>query len=269
MATGSGSTNIYTVGGGVTHDLSRIDTINWTVNATTTSFTDPSSTPYKDYTSAISWNRTLSPTTNWVNSVSFDWFDQDDPEKSQTIVLEVDNRSSIANFTAADRQWQYWTRLCQFLSKESRPSTTPVTPSSSAPFQPIVGAGNGWVADVGLSYKLLKTTTVSFNAANSITPTLGGALQQSNSFGMALSHQINQLSDVRFTSQFSVTNSSSHSPTVYSRSLGGSSEFLSASVSYSYRLTRDWATNVSYTYLQRNDSTGTVNANLFFFSLVL
>jgi len=37
VATGSGSTNTYTVGGGMTHDLSRIDTLNWTVNATTTS----------------------------------------------------------------------------------------------------------------------------------------------------------------------------------------------------------------------------------------
>ena len=52
------------------------------------------------------------------------------------------------------------------------------------------------MADVGLTYKLLKTTTVSFNASNSIIPTLGGALQQSNSFGMALNHQINQLSNV-------------------------------------------------------------------------
>ena len=121
VATGSGSTNIYTVGGGVTHDLSRIDTINWMVNATTTSFTDPGSTPYKDYTSAISWNRTLSPTTNWVNSVSFDWFDQDDPAKSQRLFWRLTTGAQIANFTAADRQWQYWARLCQFLSKESRP----------------------------------------------------------------------------------------------------------------------------------------------------
>ena len=48
---------------------------------------------------------------------------------------------------------------------------------------------------------------------------------------------------------------------------GGSSDFYSASVIYSYRLTRDWSTNLSYSYLQRNDNTGTVSANMFLFSL--
>ena len=255
VATGSGSTNTYTVGGGITHDLSRIDTLIWTVNATTTSFTDPTSTPYKDYTSAISWNRTLNPTTNWVNSVSFDWFDQDDPAKSQRLFWRLTTVNG--NFGLV---------FVNSYQKNPGPSTTPVTPSSSVPFQPIVGAGNGWVADVGLSYRLLKTTTISFNAANSITPTLGGALQQSNSFGASLSHQINSLSDVSVSGQFSVTNSSSQAQQ-FTAITGGSSDFLSASVSYSYRLTRDWATNVSYTYLQRNDSTGFTSANLVLLSL--
>jgi hypothetical protein len=263
VATGSGSTNIFTVGGGMTHDLSRIDTLVWTVNATTTSFTDPTSTPYKDYTSAISWNRTLNPTTNWVNSVSFDWFDQDDPAKSQRLFwrLTTGARSQISPRLSVNGN--IGLVFVNSYQKNPGQSTTPVTPSPSvpfqpiigAPFQPIVGAGNGWVADVGLAYKLLKTTTVSFNASNSIIPTLGGPLQQSNSFGMALNHQINQLSNVTFTSQFSITNGSSQAAQ-FASVTGGSSEFFSASVIYSYRLTRDWSTNVSYSYLQRNDSSG-------------
>ena len=120
------------------------------------------------------------------------------------------------------------------------------------------------MADVGLTYKLLKTTSVSLNAAQSITPTLGGSLQQSYSVGMALNHQINQLSNVAFTSSFSTTNSSSQVSQFTSVTGGSSSEFYSASVIYSYRLTRDWSTNLSYSYLQRNDSTGTVSANMVF-----
>ena len=199
VATGSGSANIYTVGGGVTHDLSRIDTINWTVNATTTSFTDPTSTPYNDYTSAISWNHTISPTTNWVNSVSFDWFDQDNPEKSQRLFwrLTTGARSQISPLLTVNGN--IGLVVVNSYQKNPGQSATPVIPSSSVPFQPLVGAGTGWVADVGLTYRLLKTTSVSLNAAQSITPTLGGALQQSYSVGMALSHQINQLSNVAFT----------------------------------------------------------------------
>jgi hypothetical protein len=266
VATGSGSTNFFNVGGGVTHDLSRIDTINWTANASTVSFTDPTSTPYNDFTSAISWNRTISPTTNWVNSVSFDWFDQDDPAKSQRLFWRFTTgaRSQISPLLTVNGN----IGLVAVNSYQKNPgqSATPVIPSSSVPFQPIVGAGTGWVADVGLAYKLLKTTTVSFNASNSITPTLGGALQQSNSFGMALNHQINQLSNLGFTSQFSITNGSSQAAQ-FASVTGGPSEFFSASVIYSYRLTHDWSTSLSYSYLQRNDSTGTVSANMFFFSL--
>ena len=141
----------FPVGGGITHDLSRIDTINWTVNATTTSFTDPSSTPYNDYTSTISWNRTLSPTTNWVNSVNFDWFDQDDPAKSQRLFwrLTTGVRSQISPRLSVNGN----VGLVFVNSYQKNPTqlATPVIPSASVPFQPIVGAGTGWVADVGLS----------------------------------------------------------------------------------------------------------------------
>ena len=266
VATGSGSTNFFNVGVGATHDLSRIDTINWTANASTVSFTDPTSTPYNDFTSAISWNHTLSPTTNWVNSVSFDWFDQDDPAKSQRLFwrLTTGARSQISpRLTVNGNVGLVFVNSYQ---KNPTQSATPVIPSTSAPFQPIVGAGTGWVADVGLSYRLLKTTSISFNAANSIIPTLGGALQQSNSFGASLSHEINSLSNVSFTGSFTMTNASSQA-SQFVAATGGSSDFLSASVSYGYKLTRDWYSNLSYTYLQRNDSTGTVSANMVLFSL--
>jgi len=266
VATGSGSTNTFLVGGGITHDLSRIDTINWTVNATTTTFTDPSSTPYNDYTSSISWNRTLTPTTNWVNSVSFDWFDQDDPAKSQRLFWRA---TTGARSQVSPRLSVYGNIGLVFVNsyqKNPTQSATPVIPSTSVPFQPIVGAGTGWVGDVGLSYRLLKTTSISFNAANSIIPTLGGALQQNFSFGGALNHEINSLSNVSFTAQFSMTNASSQA-SQFAATTGGSSEFFSASVNYGYKLTRDWYSNLSYTYLQRNDSTGTVSANMVFVSL--
>ena len=266
VATGSGSTNTFLVGGGITHDLSRIDTINWTVNATTTTFTDPSSTPYNDYTSSISWNRTLTPTTNWVNSVSFDWFDQDDPAKSQRLFWRA---TTGARSQVSPRLSVYGNIGLVFVNSYQKNPTqlaTPVIPSTSVPFQPIVGAGTGWVGDVGLSYRLLKTTSISFNAANSIIPTLGGALQQNFSFGGALNHEINSLSNVSFTAQFSMTNASSQA-SQFAATTGGSSEFFSASVNYGYKLTRDWYSNLSYTYLQRNDSTGTVSANMVFVSL--
>src|SRR5674476_1442657 len=74
VATTHGSINTYSVGGGITRDLSRIDTISWTANGSTVSYTDPAQTPYVDFTTGAAWNRRLSQTTSLINSVNFDWF---------------------------------------------------------------------------------------------------------------------------------------------------------------------------------------------------
>ena len=70
----------------------------------------------------------------------------------------------------------------------------------------------------------------------------------------------------RLQASFSMTNSSSQA-SQFVATTGGSSEFFSASVNYGYKLTRDWYSSLSYTYLQRNDSTGTVSANMVLVSL--
>ena len=59
-------------------------------------------------------------------------------------------------------------------------------PTPTGAFQPQVGAGNGWVADAGLTYKLLKDTSISLTAAQTITPMFTGQLQRSDTFGLTL-----------------------------------------------------------------------------------
>ena len=265
VATGGGSINTFGVGGGVIHDLSRIDTITGTANYSTSTFTDNTTTPYADITAAINWTRILTPTTNWINSVSFDWFSQDNADQSQRLFWRL--TSGVASQVSSRLNLFGNLGLIFVNSYQNNPQAAiPVTPSSTVPFQPLVGAGTGWVGDIGLTYKLLKTTTISFNAAQSITPTINGSLQQAYTLGMALNHQINQLSNIAFTSQFSLTNASPQF-SQFTSVTGGSSQFISASVIYSYRLTRDWATNLSYSYLQRDSGGTTVRANMFFFSL--
>ena len=56
VATAHGSINNYNASGGVTHDLGRIDTISLTASANTTSFSDPTQTPYKDVSPTIFWS---------------------------------------------------------------------------------------------------------------------------------------------------------------------------------------------------------------------
>ena len=86
VANARGSINTYDVNAGVTHDLGRLDTISWTVDWNTVSFTDPTQIPYNDVNSTISWAHTFSPTTTFTNSVNFDWFSQDNAANSQRLL---------------------------------------------------------------------------------------------------------------------------------------------------------------------------------------
>ena len=256
ISTLHGSTNTYSANGGVNYELGRLDSISWTAQASTVSFTDPTSTPYTDYTSALSWNHTLSSTTSLNNSVNFDWFSQDDPAKSQRLFWSITTglqtqltpRLTLNAGGGIDLVNSYQTGVAQ--------ATNP-----TGAFQPLVGAGTGWVANVGLNYKLLKTTGLSLTAANAIIPTLGGALQQSYTFGLGVNHDINALSKLSFGASFAMTNASNQFSQIAAASGGGASDFFSASVNYQYQLTREWRTNLSYTYRQRNDDTGIARSN--------
>ena len=195
----------------------------------------------------VSWNHKLSPTTTLTNSVSFDWFSQDNTAKSQRLFWTV----------MTGLQSQLSSRLTfngnvgvDFVNSYQNGVAQPTHPTGA--FQPQVGAGTGWVANVSLTYKLLKDTNISLTAANSITPTIGGSLQQSYSFGFGLNHDINQFSNISFATQYSMTNASTSICPDRSRH-GGSADFFSASVNYGYRLTRDWRTNLSYTYRDNVD----------------
>ena len=56
VSTGRGTSDTYNVNGGVTRDLSRNDSVSWTAQASTASFTDPTQTPYVDVTTMVNWN---------------------------------------------------------------------------------------------------------------------------------------------------------------------------------------------------------------------
>src|ERR1017187_104228 len=180
VASGRGSTNTYSVKGGVTRGLGRIDSVSWTANASTVSYTDPTQTPYVDVTTMASWNHNLTQTTTFTNSVSFDWFSEDNSVKSQRLFWKLmtglqSKLSSRLSFTGHVG--------LGFVNSYQNGDAQPIIPSG--PFQPQVGTGNGWLGDIALNYDLLKTTTVSLTAAHAITPLITGQLQLSDTVGLA------------------------------------------------------------------------------------
>ncbi len=156
-----GSINNYNVTGGVTHDLGRNDIISWSANASTVSFTDPNQIPYKDVTSTVFWLHNISPTTTLTNSVNFDWFAQDNAADSQRLMWrfmsglqsQVTQRLSVHGDIG-----MVFANAYQNGNAAATPIVivppSPEFPVSSTPFQPLVGAGHGWVGDIGLTYRL-------------------------------------------------------------------------------------------------------------------
>lgn len=254
IATAHGSINTYAINGGATRDLGRINSLSWTAAASTVSFTDPTQTPYVDLKTSLAWNHSLTHSTTITNAVSFDWFSEDNTAKSQRLFWTV----------TTGLQSQLTQRLTlgghvglDFANSYQNGEAESTNPSSG--FQPQVGAGHGWLADVALTYKLLKTTTATLTAAHTTIPLFTGQLQTSDTIGLSVNHDINQFSNLTFSTQFAQTLASQGNSLFGNQS--SSSDFFSASVNYGYRLTREWRTNLTYTYSQRNDDTGIARSN--------
>jgi hypothetical protein len=277
IATVHGSSDTFNAGGGIKRDLSRTDSFSLSTQASKVSFTAPNQTPYVDLTSTGTWNHRLSETTSLIDTVTFDYNAQDDPAKDQRLFWtattglqsQLSRRLTIngaigLNFINA---WQ----------KDGAPSTVapPVSPTSFTPpvLQP--GAGHGWLGNVGLTYQLLKTTQISLTAAQSTAPTVLGSLQQSQTIGFNLTHNINNLSVLTFAAQLAVNTVSGNASNLLagstsSTSGGSTSDLFTASATYGYRFTRELRTNLSYTYTQVSGgtgSTGLVKSNAVLVSL--
>ena len=202
--------------------------------------------------------------TSLNNSLSFDWFSEDNDVKSQRLFWKYmtglqSKLSSRLKFTGHVGMG--------FVNSYQNGVTQPIIPIIPVgSFQPQVGAGNGWLGDVALTYDLLKSTSLSLTAAHTISPLLTGQMQLSDTVGLALSHRINTASTLTFSTQFSYLPATSGS-SAFASNQASVSDFLSASVAYSYQLTREWRTNLSYTYSQRNDDTGLVRSSMVLFAL--
>ena len=243
IVTARGFLDSYGVGGGVTHDVNRTDSIGLSAHARTVRFTNSTQTPYTDVTTAATWNHSFNPTTSLATTASFDWYDANDPANSQRYFWQI--------ITALR------TRLSERLSFNGSIGAgfSNTRQNVNVPTGGITSFHSGTTSSVqayaGLTYRLLKTTTISLTAGHSIVPTTYGALQTISTVGLGLSHQINQLSNLSFATQFA-----------HNDLAGFTSDLFSVQVGYGYRLTPALGAHLSYTYRQRNDSTGFADASI-------
>ena len=258
-----GSVSTYSANAAINHDLNRVDSLSWTAVASRTSFTDPTAFPFKDVTTVAAWNRALSPTTKLSAFVSFDWFSEDDPAQSQRLFWKA--MSTLSTSLSPRLTFNGRVGWGFVNSYQTAPGAIPSIPVGTVSFVPQVGAANSILADIALTYRLLKTTSVSLTAAEAIVPIFNGQLQKTDQIGLTLSHDVNRLSNLVLSASFSFIPATTGSSTFGAQS--SASDFFSASISYGYQLAREWRTSLSYTYRQRNDDTGIARSSLILFTL--
>jgi hypothetical protein len=244
---GRGTLDTFNYTGGVTRALTRLDSISWSAQVTTVSYSDPDQTPYVDYATVLAWNHNLSATTVFTNTLNFDWLVVDDAANSQRLFW---NPMTGVQSKLTPRLTFTGQIGAGFVNAYQQGTVPSIIPSTSS-FQSQPGATKDWMGNFRLGYKLSPTTEVSLYAAQAIVPTVTGQLQKADSVGSTLNYSINHSSRLSFFAQFSQITSSqiaAASPTV--------SDLFSASANYEYDLTREWHTKISYTYRQRNDDTG-------------
>jgi hypothetical protein len=215
--------------------------------------------PYVDFTTSAAWNHNLSQTTTLTNSVNFDWFSEDNPANSQRLFWKLMSGLQSQISPRLTLNGDIGLVFANTYQNGNAQSPIPPIPPGVAPFQPQVGAGHGWVGDIGLTYKLFKTTNISLTAAQSIIPTFSGQLQQSSTIGLTLNHDINQLANLSFSTQYAQTSSPGQIGQTST-----ASDFFTASVNYGYKLTREWRTNLSYTY---SENVGIAKSSTILFAL--
>jgi opacity protein-like surface antigen len=256
IVTSQGFLDSYKIEGGVEHDLSRTDSIGIKANATDVTFTNSTRVPYLDIGTEVFWKHLIDPTTKLTTTAGFNWYDANDPGNSQRLFWQI----------VADLEKQVSQRL-KFNASVGGASVNTyqknALPVGAPPAQFQSGASSSWLARILITYKLFERMRILLSAGESLVPTTYGAIQQITSVGMAVKYDINPLSDLSFFTQFAHNDFSSD----FNGNGSGPEDLFSVGVGYRYRLARDWSTDLSYRYRQRNNSSGFANANIVQFGL--
>jgi hypothetical protein len=237
----SGFIDRLTASGGIDRTITAIDTVSLFATSTRTSY-QPSSagTPFTDTLVRGNWRRSLSSVTAINLSSEYELLEYGNAFGTQVQIFREQagfdaTLSAVLSFRAnAGVIYLVTDRGVSSSAFGSGVSATPVSSSVS-----------DWIGDAVLTYRMLKSTTLSITASQSVGPSIVGSLFKRDSITASLSHSINARSSLSFSAsgnrQISTT----------------TTDYASASATYSYNLTREWLASATYRYLHRFASTGT------------
>jgi hypothetical protein len=237
----SGFINRLTATGGIDRSVTAIDTVSLFATSTRTSY-EPSSggTPFTDTLARGNWRRSLSSVTAINLSSEYELLEYGNAFNTQVQIFREQagfdaTLSAVLSFRANVG--------VAYLVTDRGVSSSAFSGTTSA--IPVSSSVADWIGDAVLTYRMLKSTTLSVTASQSVGPSIVGSLFKRDSIAASLSHSINS----RSTLSFSASGNRQISTTT--------TDYASASATYSYNLTREWLASATYRYLHRFASTGT------------
>jgi hypothetical protein len=237
----SGFIDRLTLTGGIDRSVTAIDTVSLLATSTRTSY-EPSSggLPFTDTLARGNWRRSLSSVTAINLSSEYELLEYGNAFNTQIQIFREQagfdaTLSAVLSFRA--------NAGVAYLVTDRGVSNSPLGGTTSA--TPVSSSVSDWIGDAALSYRMLKSTTLSITASQSVGPSIVGSLFKRDSIAASLSHIINS----RSTLSLSASGNRQISSTT--------TDYASASATYSYNLTREWLATATYRYLHRFASSGT------------
>ncbi|WP_240535736.1 hypothetical protein [Bradyrhizobium sp. STM 3809] len=238
-----GDVNRTAVRGGIQRSLSALDTVSFSLGSVLTAY-DPASsgTQFTDSTASASWSHRIDPLTTVSVSSQAEWLNYDSTPRSNIVLV-----TSTAGFESSfSPVFSYGMNAGAVYATAD--AGTPAFPLGS-PARPIVAGGSsvGFVANAHAIYRITKNTTLNVLAAQTTSPAITGALTKRTTLRAGVTRTINARSSISVAGDISRQTSS-----------GATNDFVSGSVSYAYQLARDWNASLTYRYLHRTATTGSV-----------
>jgi hypothetical protein len=239
----SGFIDISTIRGGIERNITSLDFVTLSARSTYTNY-DPSSggTAFTDSSANGTWRHRLNSNLAFTASSEFEWLNFNNLSNTNIMILR-DTAGVDVTFSPV----LSFRGTAGFAYVDARQNAT-----ASATPTPSSGPVADFITDMLLTYRMLKNTTLTLSGNQTVGPSVVGSLSKNTSISAGLSQLINSQSSL----SFSVSASNQ-------QTTGNSSNYYSESATYSYQLTREWSSQLTYRHTHRTASTGTTTSGIF------
>ena len=244
FSTLAGSTIAKTVGGGLRHDFSAIDTGGLNTTFTSTDFTGAGSTPFTALTTTIDWRHRATALVDFLPSLQIQRLAYEDPAETRVLFGVATFGTQIQLSPRATLSAGVGPTWAQTSNNGSAPATLPNNPAATSN---LPGSASGsafeWTANAQLTYLWTPSLTAALTVSKLTGPTTLGTFQSSEQVSGSVIYSINRTSKISLTGSFSHLQATGNS---------SASDLVSTVLAYSKQLTREWSVSASYQYIQRN-----------------